>query len=514
MKPTLGEIIADKYRLERPLGEGGMGTVFAAVNLLTGKQVAIKWLKPELAPEEYAQRFTREAQIASRIEHPNVVNVFDVGRHEGALFLVMEQLYGEPLSAWLDHGVPHPEELLNLFIPVLRGVHAAHRIGVVHRDLKPDNIFICRGQHGESREPKVLDFGISKIAEGSLASQRQLTREGAVFGTPHYMAPELLRNTRAADPRSDVYSLGVILYRALAGQLPYNSDMLPALVLQVVEGRALHISHLCPELDLPLCDAVMRAMAPDPNDRFVSVAELARALEPYTTMTFEVTANNWLSPQSGEFGPRGPGSARVRTPASGPAREVTPRSLAAAAAQTSRSEPTLGDTRPSAPVDTERPSAEMVPTPVHGLRQRSHRSYVLIGAALVLLVGGPIVGWLVMQSNGQHTNAPVPPLPTLPAPAAAHVDAPKEPAQALPPSVPATELVPEPALAAPDVKPVTEEDKATQPSVSRHRSRAADGQIEAENRAPAAVEPRGRTPTEASAADPTLRSDNNPYLRH
>src|SRR5262245_30307784 len=175
MRPNPGDVIAEKYRVERPLGEGGMGTVYAAANMLTGKQVAIKWLKPELAPEEYVQRFMREAQVASRIEHPNVVNVFDMGRHEGALFLVMELLHGEPLSAWLEHTVPDAEEFLNLMIPVMRGVQAAHRMGVVHRDLKPDNIFLCRGLYGEAREPRVLDFGISKIAEGSLAPGKQLT---------------------------------------------------------------------------------------------------------------------------------------------------------------------------------------------------------------------------------------------------------------------------------------------------------------------------------------------------
>ena len=144
MRPSRGDVIAEKYRVERPLGEGGMGTVFAAANLVTGKQVAIKWLKPELAPEEYAHRFMREAQVASRIEHPNVVNVFDMGRHEGALFLVMELLHGDPLSALLDQPIVEVREFLRLMMPVLRGVHAAHRLGGVHRDLTPDNIFVCR----------------------------------------------------------------------------------------------------------------------------------------------------------------------------------------------------------------------------------------------------------------------------------------------------------------------------------------------------------------------------------
>src|SRR4051812_29078427 len=134
MMPKPGDLIADKYRVDRVLGEGGMGTVFAASNVLTGKQVAIKWLRAELSRgEEYTQRFMREARVASRLEHPNVVNMFDVGRHEGSLFLVMELLHGEPLSAMLTRGRPDPVEFAQLMMPVLRGVHAAHRMGVVHR---------------------------------------------------------------------------------------------------------------------------------------------------------------------------------------------------------------------------------------------------------------------------------------------------------------------------------------------------------------------------------------------
>ncbi|MEY4514884.1 MAG: hypothetical protein RLZZ450_7006, partial [Pseudomonadota bacterium] len=211
MKPNLGDVVADKYRLDRVLGEGGMSTVYAAANVITGKPVAIKWLQPEIIKdEEQSQRLLREAQATSSLDHPNVVNVFDVGRHAGALFLVMELLHGEPLSELLQRGPHDPYEIVRLMMPVLRGVHAAHRGGVVHRDLKPDNIFICRDPHGdEPREPKVLDFGISKLTD-ELTPGQELTREGTVFGTPQYMAPEQMRDARVADARSDVYALGVI----------------------------------------------------------------------------------------------------------------------------------------------------------------------------------------------------------------------------------------------------------------------------------------------------------------
>jgi eukaryotic-like serine/threonine-protein kinase len=282
MKPNLGDVLADKYRLDRVVGEGGMSMVFAATHTLTGKQVAIKWLLPELVgDEENSQRLLREAQATGAIDHPNVVNVFDVGRHAGALFLVMEHLHGEPLSEFLTRGPHDPVEFVQLMMPILRGVHAAHRIGVVHRDLKPDNIFLCRDPHGEAREPKVLDFGISKLTDDLLEPGSELTREGTVFGTPQYMAPEQMRDAHIADARSDIYALGVIFYRAFSNEYPYDADTLTALAIRIVEGNAAPLHEICPHLDLGLCDVIMRALALDPDQRFANVAALAQALEPY-----------------------------------------------------------------------------------------------------------------------------------------------------------------------------------------------------------------------------------------
>jgi serine/threonine protein kinase len=303
MKPNLGDVIAEKYRLDRVLGEGGMSMVFAAVNVLTGKPVAIKWLQPEVVKdEEQSQRLLREAQATSNIDHPNVVNVFDVGRHEGALFLVMELLHGEPLSELLMRSPQEPGDFVRMMMPVLRGVHAAHRMGVVHRDLKPDNIFMCRDPHGEIREPKVLDFGISKLASDKnlLEPGQELTREGTVFGTPQYMAPEQMRDARIADARSDVYALGVIFYRAFSNEYPYDADTLTALAIRIVEGNAAPLHELVPSIDRGLSDLVMRALSLDPDQRFQSVAELGTALEGYsdgvlfTQTSYERESATWL----------------------------------------------------------------------------------------------------------------------------------------------------------------------------------------------------------------------------
>jgi serine/threonine protein kinase len=523
MRPNPGDVIADKYRLERPLGEGGMGTVYAAANMLTGKQVAIKWLKPELAPEEYVQRFMREAQVASRIEHPNVVNVFDMGRHEGALFLVMELLHGEPLSAWLEHTVPDAEEFLNLMIPVLRGVHAAHRLGVVHRDLKPDNIFLCRGLYGEAREPRVLDFGISKIAEGSLAPPgKQLTREGAVFGTPQYMAPEQLRNVRAADARSDVYSIGVIMYRALSGRLPYDADMLPALVLQIVEGGAPHLFHVCPDLDQDLCDVVMRSMSPSASDRHRSVAELARALEPFASVRFETTGNqSWMNaPMMGvgaesETGRSRPG--RVRTPASGARGAAVSTPSGAARIQTPPNRPSgLEATTPSDPLlGASRPSGEAVPTPVTGLRTGRSRTRLMLVAAALVAITLPALGvWLYYGQSQSVAQHPVPRPP--PAPVAATAPDTNTPVitaepQALTPTATPAEVAPLPAEVAPaPVAAVAPSEPTRAERKRRDREQAAAAQPATP--VPAVAAPVAQ-PAPGQPRDPTLKSDSNPYLR-
>src|SRR5688572_3360149 len=164
--PETGDEIAGKYRIDSVLGQGGMGTVFAAENLLTGKRVAIKWLLPEHAQGPSRERLLREARIACSVEHPNIVDIYDVGEHQGGLFLVMEYLRGRPLSDRLaERGRFDPAELIGMLIPAMRGVHAAHQAGVIHRDLKPENIILSEvdGQI----IPKVVDFGVSKTQASS-----------------------------------------------------------------------------------------------------------------------------------------------------------------------------------------------------------------------------------------------------------------------------------------------------------------------------------------------------------
>jgi serine/threonine protein kinase len=282
-KPKVGDVIADKYTIEQLIGVGGMGAVFSALHKFTGKRVALKWMLPELARDNDAvQRFMREAHASGRINHPNVVDVYDVGQHEDSYFLVMEYLHGEPLSSALSRRDMTPSETLELLLPAMRGVAAAHRQGVVHRDLKPDNIFLAYEEDGVRRQPKVLDFGISKLSnDGSGRVDMRLTRTGAVVGTPYYMSPEQIRGLAGLDKRADVYSFGVILYESLTGRVPFHADTYGALVLEIATGTPAPPNELVPGLSLELSAIVLRAMARDPAQRFPDMESLVRALEPF-----------------------------------------------------------------------------------------------------------------------------------------------------------------------------------------------------------------------------------------
>jgi serine/threonine protein kinase len=262
--PQQGELLQQKYRIEERLGVGGMGVVFRATNVENGKQVAIKWLLSR--SEKACARFAREGRTAAQIDHPNVVNVFDVGEHRGSAFLVMELLRGASLRRRLSSSPLSAHELVGVMLPVLRGVRAAHAAGVIHRDLKPDNVFLCVASDGTAREPKVLDFGISKL-RGQPQQGERLTAEGSGLGTLAYMSPEQLADAASVDERTDIYALGVMLYEGLSGRLPFEADSSHALVLAIATLRPAPLRTLVKELDPALERIVTRAMAREARDR-------------------------------------------------------------------------------------------------------------------------------------------------------------------------------------------------------------------------------------------------------
>jgi tRNA A-37 threonylcarbamoyl transferase component Bud32 len=278
---AVGEIVADKYRIERLIGCGGMAEVYAAINIKTDRRVALKWILPMLARNrEVMLRFRREALAAGRIVHPNVVAIFDVVEYQGSGCMVMELLEGEMLSERMVRLGPLPfVEAVAIILPAMRGVAAAHAQRVIHRDLKPHNIFLCLDAAGEISEVKVLDFGVSKLTVVDSATANDITLSGNVVGTPEYMAPEQVRSGKGIDHRIDVYSLGVVLYEMLAGRPPFVNAHFSGLMLDIMQNDAPPLSGFRADVPRRLAGVIQRAMARDADQRFADVPAFIGALE-------------------------------------------------------------------------------------------------------------------------------------------------------------------------------------------------------------------------------------------
>jgi serine/threonine-protein kinase len=256
-----------------------MGAVFEAENTVTGKRVAIKWMHPELADNpEASERFVREAQASARVSHPNVVDVYDVVNENDSLFLVMEFLEGESLGALMQReGTPLPH-VMSLIIAAMRGVAATHKQGVIHRDIKPDNIFLAR--EGDDRlVPKVLDFGISKVSGSSMS----ITNTGATLGTPLYMSVEQLSGVKDIDVRTDVYAFAVIVYQVVTGQPPFMAETFPVLITKIMTEEARDPRILRPDVPKSLARLITWAMAKDRSHRLPDLETFIRELEPFST---------------------------------------------------------------------------------------------------------------------------------------------------------------------------------------------------------------------------------------
>lgn len=272
-----GTVVAGKFRVLRPLGQGGMGAVYVVEHVITRHERALKLLHPEMASvPEVVDRFLREASAAGHIGSEHIVETFDAGTLEsGAPYLVMELLRGETLSERLERGELPVAELVPILEQACSGIQAAHDAGIVHRDLKPDNLFVTERQGRPFL--KILDFGISKF-DPNRSGELSVTREGAALGTPYYMSPEQILGSRAVDHRTDVYALGVVLYECLTRRKPYEADTLPMLSVLIHEGKYTPISALRPELPGAFDQVVARALSRQPEERFQSMRELAAAL--------------------------------------------------------------------------------------------------------------------------------------------------------------------------------------------------------------------------------------------
>src|SRR5215207_2765069 len=268
--------LSANYELDREIGRGGMGIVYKAKDKRLKRHVAVKLLPPELAFRgEIRSRFLKEAETAAQLSHPNIVPIYSVDERDGLVYFVMAFVAGENLGARLHaRGSLDPVETRRIMKEVAEALAYAHERGVVHRDIKPDNILLCSDDDGHVM---VTDFGIARaVTEGA---DSRLTATGMAIGTPAYMSPEQSMGEREIDGRSDLYALGVVGYQMLSGELPFNASSTPALLVKQISERPTPVDVHCPDAPPDLARAVMMLLEKDPANRFPSADALVIALE-------------------------------------------------------------------------------------------------------------------------------------------------------------------------------------------------------------------------------------------
>jgi len=346
----LGKEVAGQFRIVEKIGKGGMGAVYRAEQPDMNRYVAIKILHSRyLSRNDLVSRFRREARAMSQLSHPNTARVFLYGQlDDGACYFVMEHLVGRNLAKMVRaEGEMTPERAIRIMVQVCGALEEAHQAGIVHRDLKPENVFVTV-QGGIRDFPKVLDFGLAKVTERQMRpGSMVLTQQGMVFGTPEFMSPEQAHG-KTLDARSDIYSLGIILYELLTGKLPFDAKQPIEYIQLHANATPIPLSERCPEASFPpgLQDVVMKALAKNPEERYGSAAEFAIALEAAL-----------LPRESGE--------------ALGPISLPTPHPAI----------PTVSSFEPAAPVGS------------GGAPGRSKASWLVFGVGIALAVAGVIALW-------------------------------------------------------------------------------------------------------------------------
>jgi serine/threonine-protein kinase len=434
-----GDVLAHKYRVERVIGQGGMGVVVAAVHEQLGTRVALKFLLPPATEsEESVTRFLREAQAAVRIQSEHVARVLDVGTLEnGAPYLVMEYLNGLDLAHVLQARGPLPiDEAVGYVLQACEAVAEAHSVGIVHRDLKPANVFVTERADG-SPLVKVLAFGISKSLKGSPGSA-SLTATTTIMGSPAYMSPEQVRSAKHVTERSDVWSLGVVVYELVSGRHPFEGDSTTSILASVCADPPVPLRRVLPGAPETLERIILECLEKDPKKRTASVADLAGALAPFSPRTAMVSVERILGLHARAHGATLPGS----QPGSGPAAPGSGTLVAPA-----------GAFPPAAPAGTGRAWGSTA-------RQESQsrgRTLAIAGVGAALLVAGTL-GVMSLRSpravpsatpaafaDGAHATPPAAPPPvastaTLLPPAAAVVP----PAPVVAAAAPSAALAPVP----------------------------------------------------------------------
>lgn len=305
--PLIGTVVSARYKILHRIGEGGMGIVYEAEHVVIEKRVALKVLRDDFSRRpELVERFRQEARSASRIGHDNIVDISDFGETpSGANYFVMEMLHGEDLAMVLQReGSLDPEFAAHVVLQCCKGLGAAHAKGIVHRDMKPENIFLIE-RDGRKDFVKLVDFGIAKMSDVETpgAPGRKLTKTGMIFGTPEYMSPEQAAG-KALDHRVDIYAMGIILYELLTGRVPFVGDTFMGILTQHMfeEPPTLHAANPRVQISPILEDVVIKALAKGPAQRFQTMHEMAVAIQTAMGMDMAITES------SGRYSYGGPGT--------------------------------------------------------------------------------------------------------------------------------------------------------------------------------------------------------------
>jgi serine/threonine protein kinase len=310
----VGSTVVGKYHVDRLIGRGGMGAVFQATNAAIGKRVALKFLGVATSKDaDAATRFQREAEAASLAESPHIVQIFDSGRSEQGLpFLVMELLTGEDLRARLRReGRLGAETAVRIGTQILKALRQAHGAGIVHRDLKPDNVFLCR-RDDEPSFVKIVDFGISKLQQQTGVDT--LTHEGAVLGTAFYMSPEQAQSFPDIDGRTDLFSVGAILYEMLTGEPPHSAPTYEAVLIAICTRDAADVRLKAPEVPEKLAQVIARALRRDRDERYASAQDMLADLEATLRESRALATKTRSAAQAlRDAGPKGAPAERFRT---------------------------------------------------------------------------------------------------------------------------------------------------------------------------------------------------------
>jgi serine/threonine-protein kinase len=471
--PLISQLVADRYRVIRKLGEGGMGSVYLAEHVVIEKKVALKVLAPELARRsDLVARFLQEARSASRIGHENVIDISDFGQSpDGLVYIAMEFLDGKDLGALVrTQGPLEWSEARDIVLQICRALRAAHEKGIVHRDMKPENIFLIQ-REGQPHFVKILDFGIAKVM-GLDPNGPRLTRTGMIFGTPEYMAPEQAEG-KDTDHRADIYAVGCIIYHLITGQTPFVAESFMTMLTKHLMEDPVPPSVRRPDraITVEMDGLVLKALEKDREKRWQSMAELIEAVG--------------VCPGSESITAIPPGGQTVEmggAHAAAALRVLREKGSAPETGRVSRKaiESALSDVELEAP-----------PRPK---RSSPNKTIALVVAGIVL--GVVIAAWFALSRGKPQTTAVI--VPTAPPPAAV---APTLPSAAALPPIP--QPAPTPAVAVPEptaTAPVKEE-QSHEPA-AKHDARGHKGRATNAKPAASSTKPTGAAPASLSVPTP------------